>query len=471
MTKISDAARARGGRVWVVDDHRSAAEAIAEIARGLGHDARTFLTAELAAAALTTPSEGDACDVLVTDVRLPGMDGLALLDLFRAQAPGVVVIVVTAHGSIEDAVRAMRAGADDFLTKPLAVERVESVLRHGMARAQVEADPAQVRPENRLLRAQVPPAIVFKSDAMRQVLEQASRVAASDATVLVLGETGTGKERIARLIHDQSPRARGPFVAAHLAALAEGVIESELFGHERGAFTGATGRHPGCFEQAGAGTLFLDELGEVDQRTQMRLLRVLQERVVVRVGGKDEVKVDTRVIAATNRDLSAMVAEGRFRADLYYRLDVVTIRVPPLRERWADVPVLLAHFLDMFATRYGRSVPDVPMDVAQALLAYAWPGNVRELENVAERLVVMGAATLGIDDLPGRIAHPVDAPAPTLLPPGDVDLTAFLDELEAALLRRALDRAGGNKAQAARSLGVSREGLRYKLQKHGLDGN
>lgn len=213
MTKSSESARARGGRVGVVDDHGSAADAIAEIARGLGHEARTFLTAERAVAALGG-SEGDACDVLVTDVRLPGMDGLALLDLFRAQAPGVVVIVVTAHGSIEDAVRALRAGAHDFLTKPLAVERVESVLRHGMARAHVEAELVRVRAENRMLRSQVLPAIVFKSDAMRLVLEQANRAAASDATVLVLGETGTGKERIARAIHEQSARARGPFVVA-----------------------------------------------------------------------------------------------------------------------------------------------------------------------------------------------------------------------------------------------------------------
>ncbi len=456
--------------VWIVDDHRSAADALAEIAAGLGHLARTFATAELAAEALAAAGDGDLCDVLVTDVRLPGMDGLALLDLFRSRAPDVVVVVVTAYGSIDDAVRAMRAGAHDFLTKPLAVERVEAVLRNGMARAQIQAELSRVRAENRALRAQVLPALVFRSDAMHAVVAQAKRAAASDATVLVLGETGTGKERIARAIHEASARAKGPFVAAHLAALAEGVIESELFGHEKGAFTGATGRHPGCFEQAKAGTLFLDELGEIDQRTQVKLLRVLQERVVLRVGGTEEVKVDARLVAATHRDLKAEVDAGRFRSDLYYRLDVVTIRVPPLRERRADVPVLLAHFLDVFANRYGRPVPDVPADVAAAVLAYDWPGNVRELENVAERLVVMGASTLGKDDLPARIAQAV-APSPmSLLPSGDVDLTAFLDALEGELLKRALHRAGGNKALAARSLGVSREGLRYKLQKHALDG-
>ncbi len=471
MAKTSDPGRpvtsgAAVGEVWVVDDHRSAADAIAEIARGLGFAARTFTTAELAADALTRAEGESPCEVLVTDVRLPGMDGLALLDLFRSRAPGVVVIVVTAHGSIDDAVRAMRAGAHDFLTKPLAVERVESVLRNGMARANIEAELTRVRAENRALKAL--PALVFRSDAMAMVLEQAQLAASSDATVLVLGETGTGKERIARAIHEASVRSRGPFVAAHLAALAEGVIESELFGHEKGAFTGAIARHGGCFEQAQGGTLFLDELGEVDQRTQVKLLRVLQERVVTRVGGTTEVRVDARLVAATHRDLGAEVTAGRFRADLYYRLNVVTIRVPPLRERRADIPVLLAHFLDVFATRYGRPVPAVPTDVAQAVLAYDWPGNVRELENVAERLVVMGPSSLGRDDLPARIGQTRSATA-TLLPSGDVDLTAFLDELEGELLKRALDRAGGNKAQAARSLSVSREGLRYKLQKHGLD--
>jgi len=458
--------------VWVVDDHRAAASAVAEIAVGLGLRARTFATAEAAATALHEPA-ALPCDVLVTDLRLPGMDGLALLDRFRADAPATVVVVVTAHGSIEDAVRAMRAGAHDFLTKPLAVERVEAVVRTAAARAQVEAELRRVRAENQALRANLEPALVYRSEAMRVVLAQAERAAPSTATVLVLGETGTGKERIARAIHDASGRARGPFVAAHLAALGEGVLESELFGHERGAFTGALGRHAGLFEQARGGTLFLDEIGEIDARTQVRLLRVLQERVLVRVGGAEEVKVDVRLVAATNRELADDVTAGRFRADLYYRLDVVTLRVPPLRDRRADIPALLAHFLDRFASRHGRPMPEVPAEVAQAVLAYAWPGNVRELENLAERLVVMGGAALGLDDLPARMLRPpAAAPAnPTgLLPAGDVNLATFLDELEGELVRRALERAGGNKALAARSLGVSREGLRYKLQKHGLEG-
>ncbi|MEQ1505020.1 MAG: sigma-54 dependent transcriptional regulator [Myxococcota bacterium] len=454
--------------VWVVDDHRATADAVAEIARDLGFATRTFGTAEAALAALVADrSDGNrGPEVLVTDLRLPGMDGLALLDQVRRTVADVSVVVVTAHGSIDEAVRAMRAGALDFLTKPLALERVEIVLRNAAALASVQRQLILARAENQALRSGATPSLVYRSAALRSVLDQATRAAASDATVLVLGESGTGKERIARAIHDLSPRRGGPFVAAQIAALAEGVLESELFGHEKGAFTGATHRHPGRFELAQAGTLFLDEIAEIDARAQVKLLRVLQERVVVRVGGTVEVPVDVRLVAATHRDLREDVDQGRFRADLYYRLDVVTLRIPPLRDRRDDIPVLLAHFLERSANRYGRPVPELTPRVAEALLTYPWPGNVRELENVAERLVVMGASE---DDLPFRMVHgrPTGGRA-DLVPPGDVDLSSFLDALEREIVARALERAGGNKAQAARSLSLSREVLRYKLAKHGL---
>jgi len=457
-----------GAMIWVVDDHLPTAAAVAEIVRGLGHSARTFAAAELACDALERASSAELCAVLITDLRMPGMDGMALLQRFRTRAPAVGVLVITAHGSIDDAVVAMRAGAFDFLTKPLAVERVETVVRNAVMRAVLDAELVRVRAENRALKAKAQPTLVFRSAAMRAVLDAAERAASSDATVLVLGESGTGKERIAHLIHESSLRAAGPFVATHLAALAEGLLESELFGHERGAFTGALARHTGRFEEADAGTLFLDEIAEIDARTQVKLLRVLQERVVVRVGGASEVKVNTRLVAATHRDLDADVAAGRFRADLLYRLDVIRIVVPPLRARREDIAALLAHFLDRSASRYGRAVPELPAEVAQALLSYSWPGNVRELENVAERLVVMGQSQIRLEDIPLRIAAAPAAP-PSLLPEGDLDLPAFLESLERELLRRALERAPGNKAQAARSLGLSREALRYKLQKYGLD--
>ncbi|MEY2931403.1 MAG: Transcriptional regulatory protein ZraR [Pseudomonadota bacterium] len=454
--------------VWVVDDHQPSAAAVAEIVRGLGYVPRTFGTAELAYVALEQAPASERCSVLLTDLRLPGMDGLALLQRFRIKAPGVGVVVITAHGSIDHAVEAMRAGAFDFLTKPLDVERVETVIRNTVVRASLDAELLRVRAENKLLRDAAQPALVFRSPAMRGVLDQVQRAASSDATVLVLGESGTGKERIARLIHESSERAAGPYVATHLAALAEGLLESELFGHERGAFTGALGRHTGRFEDAEGGTLFLDEIAEIDGRTQVKLLRVLQERLIVRVGGASEVKVNTRLVAATHRNLDQEVAAGRFRTDLLYRLDVVRIVVPPLRERNDDIAVLLAHFLDRFASKYGRAVPELPADVGQALLAYRWPGNVRELENVAERLVVMGGPRIRLEDVPLRIALGPTEP-PSLLPAGDLNLTAFLENLERELLRRALERAPGNKAQAARSLGLSREALRYKLQKYGFD--
>jgi DNA-binding NtrC family response regulator len=459
--------KGRQPSVWVVDDHPATAVAVAEIVRGLGYAARTFPSAELACGALEQ-LDGDECSVLITDLRMPGMDGLALLNRFRVRAPTAGVVVITAHGSIDHAVDAMRAGALDFLTKPLDVERVEAVVRNAVVRAQLDGELVKVRAENKLLREAAQPALVFRSGAMREVLQAAERAAASDATVLVLGESGTGKERIARLIHESSARASGPFVAAHLAALAEGVLESELFGHERGAFTGAAARYTGRFENAANGTLFLDEIAEIDARTQVKLLRVLQERVIVRVGGGSEVRVNARLVAATHRDLDAEVVAGRFRADLLYRLDVIRIVVPPLRARSEDIAALLAHFMDRFAAKYGRSVPELPAEVAQALLSYDWPGNVRELENVAERLLVMGGPRIRLEDIPVRIARG-GAEQTSLLPAGDLDLPAFLENVERELLRRALQRSPSNKAQAARSLGLSREALRYKLQKYGFD--
>jgi DNA-binding NtrC family response regulator len=452
--------------VWVVDDHRAAADAVAEIAKDLGYPARTFATAESAwEAFIEERAVGLGPGVVVTDLRLPGMDGIALLQRVLAEAADVGCIVVTAHGSIDEAVNAMRSGARDFLTKPLAVERVEAVLRNVCALAAVQLELRRVHAENRELRSAVTSDIVFRSDEMRDVLDQTQRAADSDATVLVLGESGTGKERVARKIHDLSARSKGPFVAAHVAALAEGVLESELFGHEKGAFSGALARHAGRFEQATAGTLFLDEIAEIDPRTQVKLLRVLQERVLVRVGGSQDVPIDTRLVAATHRDLEEEVDAKRFRADLFYRLDVVRIRIPPLRERRDDIPVLLAHFLDRFASRYGRPVPIVSPNVAESLLAYDWPGNVRELENVAERLVVMGATA---DELPRRMGRRTTT-EPATIPPGDVDMPKFLAALEEAMLKKALERAKGNKAQAARSLSLTREGLRYKLSKYGLE--
>lgn len=452
-------------RIWLVDDHRVSLDALTEVAVRAGHDVRAFATAEGLIAALETDASPH---VVVTDLRLPGLDGHAVVAAVKRHSPATEVVVVTAFGSIEDAVRAIRAGAHDFVTKPLSIERVEVVLRNASERAAMTDALARARAENqRLAEVAAPSDLVWRSPRMAEVLAQVQRAAASDATVVLLGESGTGKERMAHLVHASSARRNGPFVATHLAALAEGVLESELFGHEKGAFTGAVARHPGRFEQAERGTLFLDEIAEIDARVQVKLLRVLQERVVERVGGRSPVPIDVRLVTATHKNLEREVAEGRFREDLFYRLDVVQIHLPPLRERREDIPVLLAAFLDRFAARYGRVAPEVSADVLGALISWEWPGNVRELENAAERLVVMGRGTTSLDDLPGRIGRPVSTEG--RIPAGDVDLTAFLEDLERTMLLRALDRSAGNKAQAARSLGLSREALRYKLQKYQID--
>ena len=447
--------------VWVVEDSPGANAAMVEIAGALGGAARGFVSAEEAL------SCGDAApDIVITDLRLPGLDGLALIEALRLRDRPPETVVVTAYGSVAEAVRAMNLGATDFLTKPLDVPRVEAVLLGAGARARLRAE---LRVAHQASRGDLAAEPLYRSVAFGAVVDQARRAAQSTATVLILGESGTGKERLARLVHARSNRARGPFVASHVAALAEGVLESELFGHERGAFTGASGRRAGVFEQAGSGTLFLDEIGEIDARTQVRLLRVLQERSVVRVGGSAQVPIDARLVCATNRDLEADVAEGRFRADLFYRIDVVRLLVPPLRDRREDIPILAAHFLDRFAARYGRAAPEVGADVAAALLRYDWPGNVRELENVVERLVVMTRGTVDVADLPARVVSSSREQVGSL-PEGEVDLPRFMDEIERELVERALTRAHGNRSQAARTLGITREGLRYKLQKFGLDG-
>ena len=446
--------------VWVVEDHPGANEALVEIARGLGAEARGYHSAEAALA-----SGEPAPAVVLTDLRLPGMDGLALLEALHGRTPAPETVVLTAHGSVDEAVRAMRLGAIDFLTKPLDLVRVEATLRGAAARARLRQELQLARAEARHLRGELEP--VYRSAAFGSVVQRINRAAESTATVLIVGESGTGKERLARMVHEGSARSEGPFVPIHLAALAEGVLESELFGHERGAFTGAVSRRQGCFEAAHGGTLFLDEIGEIDPRTSVRLLRVLQERTLVRVGGNQPITVDTRLVCATNKDLEAEVKAGRFRADLFYRLDVVRVAVPPLRERAEDIPALIAHFVDRFSSRYGRPPPEIPAEVATALQRHDWPGNVRELENVIERLVVMTRGAVQLADLPARLAsRPATIGA---LPEGDVDLPALLDEIERELVQRALRRAGGNRSQAARSLGITREGLRYKLQKFGLD--
>ena len=404
-------------------------------------------------------------DLLITDVMMLGMDGLELVDRVRATAPDVVPIVITAHGDVATAVRAMQSGAFDFVEKPFTRERMLVSVAKALAYA-------GLRDENRRLRALVAGradlgAIVGSSSSLRAFLDDLRLAADSDATVLLFGESGTGKELAARAIHEGSPRRAGPFVVVNGAAIPESLVESELFGHRKGSFTGATEDRKGKFEAAGGGTIFLDEIGDLPLPAQARLLRVLQEGEVDKVGATAPLRVDVRVVAATRVDLEARVREGTFREDLWYRLNVIPLRIPPLRERPGDVPLLVEHFLVKHAQRHGRPVPRVEPDALDRLERYDWPGNVRELENLLERLVVLGRSeTIGAADLPEALRR--DAPrfggARMDLPPGGI----VLEDVERGLIEEALRRSGGNQSATARFLGISRQTLIYRMKKFGL---
>ena len=404
-------------------------------------------------------------DLLVTDVLMPGMTGLELLDRMRAAHPETVPVVITAHGDVETAVRAMQAGAFDFLEKPFTKERllvaVDKALQY-----------AGLRDENRRLRAMTaaPPSFasfVGASASLRRFLDDLRLAADSDATVLVQGESGTGKELAARALHQSSRRKERPLVVVNCAAIPESLAESELFGHRKGAFTGATEDRRGKFESADGGTIFLDEVGELPLPAQARLLRVLQEGEVDKVGATAPVHVDVRVVAATRADLEARAREGSFREDLWFRLHVVPLRIPPLRERIGDVPLLLEHFLVAAASKHGRTLPRIEPAALDRLERYDWPGNVRELENLVERLVVLGRE---------ETIREVDLPTPirtegTRLGGARIDIPPdglVLEEVERGLLEEALRRHGGNQSAAARFLGISRQTLIYRMKKFGL---
>jgi two-component system response regulator AtoC len=408
--------------------------------------------------------EAGSFDVVVTDLHMRGMDGITLCKRIVERAAEVPVIVVTAFGSLDTAIQAIRAGAYDFITKPFEIDALELALARAI-RHRV------LREEVRRLRSQSPEQpptgeLVGRSEAMKRVFDVIHRVAETDVSVLLSGETGTGKEVVARAIHQLSRRSEGPFVAINCSAVPEALLESELFGHVRGAFTDARGPRKGLFQQASGGTLLLDEIGDMPMSLQPKLLRVLQERAVRPVGSDSEVPVDVRVLAATHRDLEAMVEERAFREDLFYRLHVVSVDLPPLRIRGNDVLLLAQHFLEQAARRARKEVRGLSTAAADRLLAYSWPGNVRELANCMERAVALTAHELvAVDDLPPRLreAAPRDDTTPAL---GDELVT--MDEIERRYVVRVMDAVKGNKSQAAQLLGWDRKRLYRKLQKHGL---
>ncbi|MGC8792353.1 MAG: sigma-54-dependent transcriptional regulator [Bryobacteraceae bacterium] len=406
-----------------------------------------------AAEALARLTAGDV-DLIIADIRMPGMDGLELLEKIQSEQLDTGVIIMTGYASVESAVRALKHGAFDYITKPFDPDDLSVVVRNAL-------EQQRLKRENRMLREQLAESqaageLIGESGAMRRVREQIETVAPVDTTVLIEGESGTGKELVARAIHRLSPRRYNPMVVVHCGALTETLIESELFGHEKGAFTGAQYRKKGKFEAAMGGTIFLDEIADISLKTQTDLLRVLQEREIVRVGGTQPIKVDFRVIAATNRSLAELVKEGRFRSDLYYRLNVFTIHLPPLRERHGDVPLLAQHFLEKYSRQMNRRFTGFDRAAMEALVSYHWPGNVRELENVIERAVVVGREPLiRASDL--AIARPAVTPD---------DLT--LEAVERKHILRVLEDFGWNQTQAAKALGIDRVTLYHKIRRYGL---
>jgi two-component system NtrC family response regulator len=428
-------------------------------------DGYRVVTAPGAAAALRQ-FQAEHLDVVLTDVKMPEDDGIALLARLKGLRPDLPVIVLTAHGSIGSAVDAMKLGAFDYLTKPFTREQLRLTIEKAL-------DVAALRKENRHLRAVVADRFSFDtmiagSRAMRTVTDVAARVADTDTTVLLAGESGTGKELLGKAIHFHSARCRQPFVVVNCAAIPETLLESELFGHRRGSFTGATADRQGKFEAANSGTIFLDEIGELPLLMQVKILRVLQDQTVDKIGDSRPTKVDVRIIAATNRDLEKMVAGGTFRDDLYYRLAVVAIRMPPLRERADDIPLLVEHFLDKHGERLKRPRPTIDRAVHSAFNLYAWPGNIRELENVVERALVLDRdGVIGVDDLPDRIRPDQQGLGRLRIELPDEGVS--LEGVERDLLRAALDKHDWNQTRAAAFLEITRSALLYRMQKYGLE--
>lgn len=468
--------------ILVIDDERNTREGLRD---ALG-DKYHITLAENAEAGLAALKAHPA-DIVVTDLRMPGMDGLEFTRRVSARPDAPLIILLTAYGSVQTAMAAMHAGAYDYLTKPVNLNDLEMMIDRGLA---VQAEKRSGGANGGT--ASAPAGIIGTSPAMQSCLEEARQVAAARSTVLITGESGTGKELFAHAIHQWSPRARKPFVAVHCAALNENLLESELFGHEKGAFTGAGERFIGRFERADGGTLFLDEIGEISLSTQVKLLRVLETRNLERVGGTTTIPIDVRLIAATNRDLKAMAAEGTFREDLFYRLNVVNLKLPPLREHKEDIPMLIDHYLRLSAEDNGRQLNGIASDATAVLMSYDWPGNIRELRNCVERMVVLSRGTvLTVSDIPRDIMDAVsaqfsattpgssaDAAVVTdeAAPPGAVDapgspsdvVAATLDirDNELATIRQALERAGGNRTRAAELLGISRRTLQRKLRQY-----
>jgi two-component system response regulator AtoC len=446
-------------RVLIADDEKNMRWVLGQALSASGYEVLEAANGKEALASI----DEQAPDVMVLDHKMPAPDGMEVLRRIRGKGLQFPVIMLTAHGNVETAVEAMKAGATEYLTKPFDLEELKLRIEHAVEVGDLAAEVVRLREE--LDRDYDIEGIVAADPGMLDVLETIQTVAPTSANVLIFGESGTGKELAARAIHKLSPRANRPFVSVSAGALPETLLESELFGFEKGAFTGALLAKPGRFEMANGGTLFLDEVGDLTANVQVKLLRVLQERTFERLGGTRTIEVDVRIVAATNRDLQQLIADGEFREDLYYRLNVVPITLPPLRQRGGDIPRLVAHFLDKF----NAGSKTISPDAMRLLTEYQWPGNIRELENTVERMVILSKGDeIGVDDLPGEVRAGLRGPAPGEATFALPEEGADLEEVELELVRQALDRSGGSAAKAAKLLGLTPKTLEARMKRLGL---
>jgi two-component system, NtrC family, response regulator AtoC len=465
-------------RILVVDDEANMRMILRAMLTREGYHVDEAADGIAALAALER--SGGAVHVIITDLRMPGLDGMGLLSRVVAEYPGRPVVMITAHGSVDTAVEAMKVGAFDFVTKPFDAGDLRAVVQKAVNRARADLDLIEPGGELNARTDDGAFGMLGRSPVMQDVYNILDKVADSPSTVLITGESGTGKELVASALHHHSSRAGRPFIRVNCAAIPQTLMESELFGHEKGAFTGAIATKPGRFELADGGTLFLDEIAEIPIEMQVKLLRVLQEHAFERVGGLKTLTVDVRLVAATNRDLTALVEEGAFREDLFYRLNVVPLRLPALRKRREDIPLLVKHMLTRFSERLGRQIECLSPEAEAAFIAYAWPGNVREMENVLERLVLFSeGATIPLELLPDELKAPTDHDAPAPPPErldrglsGRVSLKELVKETTAQVERRlivqALEQTNGNVTRAAQLLMISRKSLQNKMKEFSL---